>query len=90
MTVAELRAILATLPNDLPVLTSGYEWGFEAPSIYRSDAIAVFVNPPGYTGTHTLAGDTYGDVQPGTSSALLIVRRSSPPLDTDAPVEHLS
>ncbi|MDO8727991.1 MAG: hypothetical protein Q7J35_18215 [Candidatus Methanoperedens sp.] len=56
-TVSQLIDILKSLPHDLPVLTSGYESGFE--NFYQPDIIKVKHEPenPYYEGEFQVAED---------------------------------
>jgi hypothetical protein len=56
-TVGQLVDILKSLPQDLPVLTSGYESGFE--NFYQPDIIKVKHEPenPYYEGEFQVAED---------------------------------
>jgi len=69
-TVGQLVEILKTLPQDLPVLTSGYENGFE--NFYSLSIIKVKHEPenPYYDGEFQVAGE--GDV--GTFDVVVIRR----------------
>jgi len=69
-TVGQLVEILKSLPQDLPVLTSGYEGGFE--NFYEPDIIKVKHEPenPYYEGEFQVAKD--GDEE--TFDAVVIRR----------------
>ena len=69
-TVGQLVDLLKTLPQDLPVLTSGYENGFE--NLYQPDIVKVKYEPENlyYDGEFQVAED--GDV--GTFDAIVIRR----------------
>ena len=69
-TVGQLVEILKSLPQDLPVLTSGYEGGFE--NFYEPDIIKVKHEPenPYYEGEFQVAED--GDEE--TFEAVVIKR----------------
>ncbi len=69
-TVGQLVDLLKTLPQDLPILTSGYENGFE--NFYEPTIIKVKHEPenPYYDGEFQVAED--GDE--GTFDAVLIGR----------------
>ena len=69
-TVGQLVDLLKTLPQDLPVLTSGYENGFE--NFYEPSVIKVRHEPenPYYDGEFQVAED--GDE--GTFDAVVIRR----------------
>ena len=69
-TVGQLVEILKTLPQDLPVLTSGYENGFE--NFYQPDIVKVKHEPENmyYEGEFQVADE--GDV--GTFDAVVIRR----------------
>jgi len=69
-TVGQLVEILKSLPQDLPVLTSGYEGGFE--NFYQPDIIKVKHEPenPYYEGEFQVAED--GDDE--TFEAVVIKR----------------
>ena len=69
-TVGQLVEILRSLPQDLPVLTSGYEGGFE--NFYEPDIIKVKHEPenPYYEGEFQVAED--GDEE--TFEAVVIKR----------------
>jgi len=69
-TVGQLVEILKSLPQDLPVLTSGYEGGFE--NFYTPDIIKMKHEPenPYYEGEFQVAED--GDED--TFDAVLIKR----------------
>jgi hypothetical protein len=69
-TVGQLVDILKSLPQDLPVLTSGYESGFE--NFYQPDIIKVKHEPenPYYEGEFQVAED--GDEE--TFDAVVIKR----------------
>jgi hypothetical protein len=69
-TVGQLVDILKSLPQDLPVLTSGYEGGFE--NFYKPDIIKVKHEPenPYYEGEFQVAED--GDEE--TFDAVVIKR----------------
>ena len=56
-TVGQLIEVLQSLPQDLPVLTSGYEGGFE--NFYPLDIIKVRHEPENeyYDGEFQVAGD---------------------------------
>jgi hypothetical protein len=56
-TVGQLVEVLKSLPQDLPVLTSGYEGGFE--NFYKPDIIKVKHEPenPYYEGEFQVAED---------------------------------
>ena len=56
-TVGQLIEVLQSLPQDLPVLTSGYEGGFE--NFYPLDIIKVMHEPdnPYYDGEFQVAED---------------------------------
>ena len=69
-TVGQLVDLLKTLPQDLPVLTSGYENGFE--NFYEPTIIKVKHEPenPYYDGEFQVAGDR----DEGTFDAVVIRR----------------
>jgi hypothetical protein len=69
-TVAQLIEMLKDMPPDFPVLTSGYEGGFE--NIYRPEIVHVKHEPenPYYEGEFQIADDNVTD----TFNAVILQR----------------
>ena len=54
MTIAELQELLATYPQDLPVMVDGYEGGYDDAAAERiaTKEVRLEVNPEWYYGRH--------------------------------------
>lgn len=58
MTVKELREVLSELPDDLPVMVKGYEWGWQELSPPRKANVMLNFHSPGsYGGPHEEADE---------------------------------
>lgn len=82
MTVDELRALLAGLPGDMPVLVSGYESGFAA--VAHAGVAEVQELDRGadqaYLGRYVTPADAAGEVDGRGSSWLYMVGGEAPTL----------